>query len=227
MSPKVKAIHKGSQIIDQIFWELLKLLKTGQFTERQLATHIRRLAKNLGASGMAFPPIVSYGPSSAEIHHKPGDKKIDRNNFLMLDYGVKVSGYCSDFTRTLFIGSPSKYQEKTYNLVLKAELASLKKVKIGAACAEIDLVGRNIIAAAGLARHYNHLAGHGVGRLIHELPSFSPTSPALLEAGTVMTVEPGIYLPGKFGIRIEDMILVAATPKVFSKVPKDFRHMIV
>ncbi len=228
---KLRAITKGSQIIDQIFWELFRILNAKQAqTEADLARTIRKLAKNMGAQGQAFPPIVSFGPNSAEIHHKPNKTRIGQNNFLMLDYGVKVNGYCSDFTRTVFLGHPSKEQVKVYETVLMAQLAALKQIKIGVDCALIDLAARNIIARAGFAKNYNHSTGHGVGRLIHELPGFTPASPSTLTPQTsslVMTVEPGIYLPDKFGVRIEDMILVTKKPKILSKVPKDLKSMIV
>jgi Xaa-Pro aminopeptidase len=238
---KLQAIKQGSQIIDKIFWELLKILsaKGGsasggkskyKLTEVDLSREIKKLAKKLGASGMAFPPIVSFGSNSAEIHHSPSRRIIGRNNFLMLDYGVRVNGWCCDFTRTLFLGQPNKFHEKIYNLVLKAQLAALKKVKLGAHCAEVDLTARNIIAKAGLARYYNHFTGHAVGRKIHELPGFTPHSPSTLKPQTsplVMTVEPGIYLPEKFGVRIEDMVWVGKNPRVLSQVPKDFKSMII
>ena len=167
MSLKLQSILKGSQIIDKIFWEILKLLRTRNgLTELILARQIRRLAKDMGATGMAFPPIVSFGASSAEIHHSPSNKKIDRQNFLMLDYGVKVKGYCSDFTRTLFLGRPTKYQKKIYNIVVEAQLAAIKKIKIGVDCVDIDLTARNIIAKAGLAKYFNHSTGHAVGRIL-------------------------------------------------------------
>ena len=228
---KIQAITKGSQIIDQIFWELLLLLKSGQsFTELDLARQIKKLAKQMGADGMAFPPIVSFGASSAEIHHKPTTKKIGRSNFLMLDYGVKVSGFCSDFTRTLFIGRPNQYHQKIYNTVLKAQQVAIGQIKPSVDCALIDLTARNIIARAGFARYFNHSTGHGVGRQIHEPPSFSASSPSTLSTSRsplVMTVEPGIYLPNKFGVRIEDMILVGPKPKILSRVPKDFKSMVI
>jgi len=225
---KLQAINKGSQIIDQIFWELLKILKTKHsLTELDLANQIKKLGKKFGGEAMAFPPIVSFGSSSAQIHHKPSKKRIGKNNFLMLDYGVKVKGYCSDFTRTLFIGNPNKFQEKVYNTVLKSQLAALKEVKLGVDCYKIDLIARKIVIDAGFGRHFNHSTGHAVGIKIHEPPSFSPVSSEQLLKSTVMTVEPGIYLPGKFGVRIEDMILVSNKSKIFSKVPKDFKSMII
>ncbi len=225
---KLQAITKGSQIIDQIFWELLKILKSGeQKTEKQIADFIRRGAKKLGAEGMAFSPIVSFGASSVEIHHKPSNKKIGMNNFLMLDYGAKVSGYCSDFTRTLFIGKPNNEQEKIYNIVLRSQLAAIKKVAVGKFGDEIDFTARHIINSSGYGKFYIHGTGHGVGKKIHESPNFKPNSGDVLKNGDVVTVEPGIYLPKKFGVRIEDMILVSNQSKIFSKVPKDFKSIII
>lgn len=225
---KLKAITKGSQIIDQIFWELLKILKSEKkLTELDLARQIKKLAKKLGASGMAFPPIVSFGQSSAEIHHSPSSKKIGKNNFLMLDFGVKTQGYCSDFTRTLFLGRPKKFHEQIYNIVLKAQLTAIKKVSIGRHSDEIDFTARHIINHSGYGKFYVHGTGHGVGKKIHETPNFKSNSGDSIAKNDIVTIEPGIYLPKKFGVRIEDMILVSSKPKIFSKVGKDFRNMII
>lgn len=228
---KLQSIKKGSAIIDQIFWEVVDILKAERnITEHDLARFIRGRARELGASGMAFPPIVAFGQGSSEIHHFATNKKIGRNSFLMLDYGVKVNGFCTDFTRTLFLGKPNKLQTKIYNIVLRAQLAAIKQVRIGADCASIDLTARNIIAKDGYARNFPHTTGHGVGLKIHETPSISAASPSTLSAlrsPLVITIEPGIYLPGKFGVRIEDMILVGKKSIVFSKVPKDWKSMII
>jgi Xaa-Pro aminopeptidase len=225
---KLQAIQKGSQIIDKIFWELLKLLKTQKnLTEQTIASRIKKLGKNMGAKGMAFSPIVSFGKNSVEIHHKPNKTKIGKNNFLMLDFGVKVNGFCSDFTRTLFIGQPNSYQEKIYNIVLKAQEKGIQKVAIGKFGDEVDYASRHIINQAGFGKFYVHGTGHGVGKKIHETPNFKPSSGNIITKNQVVTVEPGIYLPRKFGVRIEDMILVSKKPKILSKIPKDFKSMIV
>ena len=225
---KLQAITKGSLIIDQIFWELFKLLGSRKnLTEKNIANFIKRRAKRFGANGMAFPPIVSFGSSSSEIHHKPSQKKIGKNNFLMLDYGVKVSGYCSDFTRTLFIGKPDKLQKNIYEVVLAAQLATIKNIRIGASSDEVDFTARHIINQTGLGKYFTHGTGHGVGKKIHEAPSFKINTCDIVKDKDVVTVEPGIYLPKKFGVRIEDMILVSKKPKVFSKIPKDFRSMLI
>lgn len=225
---KLQAITKGSQIIDKIFWELFEILKSGKSqTEIQIAQKIKQLAKKFGGSGLAFPPIVSFGRSAVEIHHKPGKNKIGRNNFLMLDYGVKVNDFCSDFTRTLFIGKPTKLHEKIYNVVLRAQLTAIRKVASGKSGDEIDFAARHVINQTGLGKFYIHGTGHGVGKKIHESPSFKANSGDVVKKNDIVTIEPGIYLPNKFGVRIEDMILVSNHPKVFSKVPKDFKSMII
>jgi Xaa-Pro aminopeptidase len=225
---KLKSITKGSQIIDKIFWELLNMLRASHgLTELKLAYRIRKLAKDFGGNGMAFPPIVSFGKNSSEIHHSPTSQKIGKNNFLMLDYGVKVSGYCSDFTRTLFLGRPNKFHEKIYNIVLSSQKTTIKKVAPGAVSDEIDFTARHIINQTGYGKNFTHGTGHGVGKKIHEWPSFKTNTNDIVARNTVVTVEPGIYLPGKFGVRIEDMILVSASPKILSEIPKDFRSMII
>jgi Xaa-Pro aminopeptidase len=226
---KLQAITKGSQIIDEIFRESVEIIKTeDDLTEKGLAKFIRRRAKELGADGMAFvPTIVAFGAGSSEIHHWPTDQKIGRNNFLMLDYGVKVNGYCSDFTRTLFLGKPTKFHEQIYNTVLKAQLAAIRKVKPHVPGIDIDFVARKIIYMAGHSKHFRHRTGHGLGRKIHEAPGIGPDSKDRLAKGDVITVEPGVYLPGKFGVRIEDMILVDNKPQVLSKIPKDWKSMII
>ncbi len=225
---KVRAITKGSQIIDQIYWELLNILKSKSVqTEISLANFIKRRAKKLGAEGMAFSPIVSFGTGSVEIHHKPSKKKIGKNNFLMLDFGVKVSQYCSDFTRTIFLGRPTQEHEKIYNIVLKSQQAAIKKISIGETGDVIDFSARHIINLSGYGKFYNHGTGHGVTKKIHDLPNFKPSSGDVIHKNDIVTVEPGIYLPKKFGIRIEDMVLVTNKPKVLSSVPTDFKSMIV
>jgi Xaa-Pro aminopeptidase len=225
---KLRAINKGSQIIDKIFFEIVKLLKSSKdLTEIRVASEIKKLAKKFGASGMAFPPIVSFGKNAVEIHHKPAKNKIGKNNFLMLDFGVKVSGYCSDFTRTLFLGTPNKFQEKIYNIVLRSQLAAIKKVSLGNYGDEVDFAARSIINHAGYGKNYIHGTGHGVTKQIHDLPNFKASSGDIIKKDDIVTIEPGIYLPKKFGIRIEDMIHVTKNPKILSKVPKDFQSMII
>ena len=227
-SRKIRAIANGSLIIDKIFFEIVELLQSEKsLTEIQLAQFIRRRGKQLGAQAVAFPPIVSFGKNAVEIHHKPSKTKIGKNNFLMLDYGFKVSGYCSDFTRTLFLGTPNKFHEKIYSVVLAAQRNAIAKLKIGRAADEIDFAARHIINQTGMGKYFVHGAGHGVTKKIHDKPSFKPNSGDVVRNKDVVTVEPGIYIPKKFGIRIEDMILVQKKSKIFSHVPTDFKSMII
>ncbi len=233
---KLKSIQAGSQIIDQIFWELFAILKSKkQLTEKQIASFIKSSARKLGAEKMAFPPIVSFGKNAVEIHHKPTNQKVGMNNFLMLDFGVKVKGYCSDFTRTLFIGKPSSFQKKIYNIVLSSQIKAIKKISVGTLADEIDFAARHVINSSGFGKYYIHGTGHGVGKKIHERPSFKPNSGDVVKLYDIVTIEPGIYLPGKFGVRIEDMILVSSKTRLrqsyggqaLSKVPKDLESMII
>jgi Xaa-Pro aminopeptidase len=225
---KIQSITKGSEIIDKIFLEIVSMLRSKNvYTEIQIANQIKKLARQFGGQGMAFPSIVSFGKNAVEIHHKPSTTKIGRNNFLMLDYGVKVNGFCSDFTRTLFLGQPTKVHENFYDIVLLAQRTAIKKIAVGKPADEIDFAARHVINQAGLGKYYTHGTGHGVTKKIHDSPSFKPNSGDIIKKDDVVTIEPGIYLPGKFGIRIEDMILVGQKSKIFSKIPTDFRSMIL
>lgn len=230
---ELAAIEKGSRIIDRVFEKVVRgitpRLRSGQrgLTEAEVAYRIEKFGKSLGADGLAFDPIVAYGPNAAIPHHFSSNTKIGKNNFLLLDFGFKVNGYHSDFTRTLFIGRPNKLQIKVYETVLKAQLKALEAVELGQKAANVDAAARKLISKAGFGKYFTHNTGHGVGLEIHELPNFSPSSEDILENNSVVTVEPGIYLPHKFGVRIEDMVILAKKPRVLSQIPKDLKSMII
>ncbi|HEV8601304.1 MAG TPA: aminopeptidase P family protein [Patescibacteria group bacterium] len=221
------AIAKGSRIIDQTFWFVKKLVsqKPG-LTEADLAFQIEKFGKDKGADEVAFDSIVAFGPNAAAPHHLASKQKIGRNNFLLLDFGMKVTGYHSDFTRTLFIGIPNSAQAKIYETVLQAQKLALAKVKIGQRASAVDKAARDHITKAGFGKLFTHNTGHGVGLEIHELPNFSPNSDAVLKKDMVVTVEPGIYVAGKGGVRIEDMIQVGKN-SVLSEIPTDFKSMLI
>lgn len=222
------AIEKGSRIIDSTFEHIKKYIhKYIHSTEARVVYEVEKHGKRLGAEGLAFDPIVAFGPNAASPHHFSSNTKIGRNNFLLLDFGFKVNGYHSDFTRTLFIGKPNRFQTKVYETVLTAQLKAIEKVQVGNKASLVDQTARKFIARKGFSKYFTHNTGHGVGLEIHELPNFSPTSHDLLEQNSVVTVEPGIYLPGKFGVRIEDMIVVANKPRILSRIPKDLRSMMI
>lgn len=225
---ELNAIEKGSKIIDKVFFRIKKeVSKPKTLTEAEIAYKTAEWGKELGAEGLAFDPIVASGSNAAAPHHFSSNGKIGKNNFLLLDFGFKVNGYHSDFTRTLFIGKPSSVQTKVYETVLAAQLAAIKKVELGRKASEIDAAARNLIKKKGFGKYFTHNTGHGVGLEIHELPNFSAKSEDVLKQNMVVTVEPGIYLPNKFGVRIEDMIVVGKNPRIFSQIPKDFKSMII
>ena len=240
-SAEIGHIRKAQGIIDKIFSNIKKTRLLGM-TELALSQKMQDWAVKFGADGMAFESIVAFGPNAAAPHHLSGKQKIKGNNFLLLDFGVLVNGYHSDFTRTLFIGSPNKKQEKVYNTVLEAQQRGIEQVRAGQKAAEVDAAARNYITKAGFGKYFTHNTGHGVGLEIHELPNFSPPTPSrvgaptqsvgaksedVLQSGMIVTVEPGIYIENWGGVRVEDMILVADKPVQLSRSPKDLKSMII
>ncbi len=236
---EIKCITKAQKIVDEVFRHIAGLLKKStpslsppshggeKLTEAAISLEMERYAKKLGADGMAFEPIVAWGPNAAAPHHLSGSRKIKNNNFLLLDFGVLLNGYHSDFTRTLFVGKPNKKQEKVYNTVLEAQQRAIREIKAGTKASHIDNAARRFIGSQGFGRYFTHNTGHGVGLEIHELPNFAPNSEDLLRQNMIATVEPGIYIENWGGVRIEDMVLVGETPKVLSKAPKDLPSMII
>lgn len=223
---EIKYIKKAQKIIDSLF-TVVNRLKVEGMTEIAVSQVMEREAIKRGADGMAFESIVAWGPNAAAPHHLSGKQKIGKNNFLLLDFGVLVNGYHSDFTRTLFIGRPNKKQEKVYNTVLEAQIRGIGEIGAGKSAAAVDAAARGHIEDAGFNKYFTHNTGHGVGLEIHELPNFSPKSEDILRAGMVVTVEPGIYIEGWGGVRIEDMVLVDKRPVVLSRSPKDLKSMII
>jgi Xaa-Pro aminopeptidase len=161
-----------------------------------------------GAQRPSFETIVAAGPHGALPHATPRDVEIRAGELVVIDWGAQLDGYCSDCTRTVAAGPPSEPAREIYGLVLEAQLAGLRAVRAGAGGREVDSVAREVIVAAGHGDHFGHGLGHGVGLAIHEAPRLSQRSEAVLEAGNVVTVEPGVYLPGEFGVRIEDLVTV-------------------
>jgi Xaa-Pro aminopeptidase len=160
-----------------------------------------------GADGIAFDTIAVSGSASSTPHGVPRNVKLQKG-FLTMDFGAKFNGYCSDMTRTVCIGTPDSEMKKVYDTVFSAQMAALDYIAAGKKCADADKVARDIIADAGYGQCFGHSLGHGVGLYIHEPISLSPRSNGVLEAGNIVTVEPGIYLEGRFGVRIEDMVCV-------------------
>jgi Xaa-Pro aminopeptidase len=177
-------------------------------TERELADALERAMREQGAQRPAFESIVAAGPHGALPHAQPRDVEVGPGQIVVIDWGAELDGYCSDCTRTVATGEPSDEAREVYELVLAAELAGVDAVHAGAGGREVDAVARAVIEAAGHGEHFGHGLGHGVGAEIHEAPRLSTRSDDELQSGSVVTVEPGVYLPGRLGVRIEDLVVV-------------------
>jgi len=186
--------------------ELLPEIGPG-ITERQLATVLERRMVDLGAEAPAFETIVASGPNGAIPHHVPGDRPLQSGDLVTIDFGARYGGYNADMTRTVSIGEPAQWQRDTYELVKLAQQAGLAAARPGAASADVDAAARDLIEAAGHGAHFKHGLGHGVGLEVHEAPMLAASSPGRLAARVPVTIEPGVYLPGRGGVRIEDVIV--------------------
>ncbi len=176
--------------------------------ELEIAGELERFIRYNGAIGSAFDIIVASGPNSAYPHHRPGQRKVHKDESLLIDIGVDYLGYKSDLTRVFFLDKIKGLARRIYGIVLKAQSRAIEKIKPGVDIAGIDSLSRNYISSKGYAKFFGHSLGHGIGLETHEAPSISPKNDGILIPGMAFTVEPAIYLPGKFGIRIEDMVLV-------------------
>ena len=204
---ELRLMEKAAAMGDRVFNDLLPHIASG-IAETEIAARLEFLARGMGAEGMSFDTIVASGERSAMPHGKASERKVARNGFITLDFGVILKGYCSDMTRTVCVGKLSGEQRAAYEAVLEAQQAGVAAVKPGATCAEVDEAARAVLRKAGLARYFTHSTGHGVGLEIHEAPRLAAGQTLELKPGMVVTVEPGVYLAGKFGIRIEDMVAV-------------------
>ncbi|MBM3998283.1 MAG: aminopeptidase P family protein [Planctomycetes bacterium] len=192
------------------------------WTERRMACELEYRIRLLGGSGCSFPPIVGAGPRAALPHGRPGDTRIDDHPFTLVDWGATVDGYASDLTRLMVKDKIPPKLERVYGVVLRAQLAAIAAIRPGARMGDVDRAARHVIEDAGFGRRFGHGSGHGFGLEIHEQPRLAPGQDGLLKAGMVVTVEPGIYLPGWGGVRIEDDVLVTrAGHDVMTTVAKD------
>lgn len=199
-------MRKAQSITDKAFAEVLGRVKVGM-TEKELqAELIYCLLKN-GADGMSFDPIVVSGPNTSMPHGVAGDRKIQEGDFITLDFGAMYNGYCSDMTRTFAVGFATEEMKTVYETVLKAQLAGIAASKAGVIGREVDAAARKVIEEAGYGAYFGHGYGHSLGMEVHESPSPSPRGDRPMEENMIASAEPGIYLPGKFGVRIEDVVI--------------------
>ena len=204
---EVEAIRAAAQLADAALGTVLERGLAGR-SERDVALELEAEMRALGASEPSFPSIVAAGPHGALPHAEPRDVEIDPGVLVTIDWGAKLDGYCSDCTRTFATGELDGEAVQVYELVRDAQARASDAVRAGAGAKEVDAVSRDPIAAAGHGDHYGHGLGHGVGLEVHEAPRLAPTSDDTLVAGNVVTVEPGVYVPGALGVRIEDLVVV-------------------
>jgi len=234
---ELRAIKDGGEVAETLeavrqaerAFEVMRASLTQESLELELSWDLERSVRRFGGKGMAFPPIVGVGPHAALPHYYPSRYAVAEAALLLVDWGAQTfSGYRSDITRTLITGKPTKKMEEVYNVVLQAQEKAIKAIKPGRKCADVDKIAREHIAKAGYGKYFGHGLGHGIGLDIHEQPRLSPISDDVLKPGMIVTVEPGIYLPGKFGVRIEDDVLVTEKGyEVLTTLPKDFESMLV
>lgn len=205
---------------------LAALLETGALrpgrTERQVARDLEWAMFERGAAGIAFETIVASGANSAVPHHRPTEAVLAAGDFVKIDFGAVVDGYHSDMTRTFVLGEPASWQRDVYDLVYAAQRAGREALRPGVPCADVDAAARAVIAAAGHGRLFVHGLGHGVGLRIHEAPGIAKTGTGTLQSGVAVTVEPGVYFPGRGGVRIEDTLVVReGGPELLTNTSKD------
>lgn len=218
---ELEAIHKAIEITDETFTHLLGYIKPG-LTEKQVALEIQNFMIEQGADGLAFPSIVASGPNAALPHAIPGDRKIQQGDCLIIDMGAKYAGYCADMTRTVYMGKPDEKFVEVYNTVLQAQENGEQQTKAGITGKAADAFCRDVIEKAGYGPYFGHGTGHALGLEIHENPRLSKYSQETLEPRMAVTVEPGIYLAGWGGVRIEDTGIISEDKLVvLTKSPKD------
>ena len=217
---ELEIMSEAALIGCKLFEHILGFLQPG-VREIEVAAELEHQARLMGAEGMSFETIVASGVRSAFPHGRATEAQLPRKGFLTLDFGIIHNGYCSDMTRTVHLGKPRPDERSAYSSVLEAQEAAVAAVSGGVACAEVDEAARSVLRRAGLADAFTHSTGHGVGLEIHESPRIGAGQKARLAPGMVVTIEPGIYLPGRLGIRIEDMVAVTATGgQVLTPAPK-------
>ncbi len=218
---EIRKIKTAAEIATYAFKDIVEHLSAG-VSERELALKFEYLIKKAGASSTAFDTVVASGKNSSMPHACVTDRILEKGDFVTFDFGCLYDGYCSDMTRTIAIGNISDIQKDVYDIVLKAQKQALSQAMAGKQCRQVDAVARDIITDAGYKKEFGHALGHGVGILIHEQPTLSSKSDKILKDNMVVTIEPGIYIEGCFGVRIEDLVVIHGdTPLNLSDFTKE------
>jgi Xaa-Pro aminopeptidase len=221
---EIAKIRAAGELAEGVLADLVATVEPGT-SERELAARFEFEFKSRGARGASFDTIALFGARSSLPHGQPGDTALETGDIVLLDFGCRLDGYCSDLTRTYAFGRiPAAWFEEVYDLTLTAQRMALEAIRPGMLCKDLDAVARSIIADAGHGAHFGHGLGHGVGIEIHEAPRLNPESQTVLEPGMIVTIEPGIYLPERGGVRIEDLVVVTQDGcENLSATPKELR----
>ncbi len=213
-------MQRAASIGDELFENILPFIEPG-VAETDIAARLEHAARIAGVEAMSFPTIVASGSRSSLPHGTASTAKVPRRGFVTLDFGVILSGYCSDMTRTVHVGRPTPEEHAAYEAVSEAQEAGLSAALAGVTCGTVDKACRSVLNRHHLGKYFTHSTGHGVGLEIHEAPRVAKAQDAMLQAGMVITIEPGIYIPGDFGIRIEDSVVVeAAGARILTRATK-------
>lgn len=223
---EIELMQNAANIIEQVLAEGIKKVQVGM-TELELTAHFETLMREFGADGPSFSTIVLSGEKAALPHGTPGNRKFQNGDFLLIDMGVIKDGYCSDTTRTFVIGEPTEKQKEIYNIVLQSNQAGIQAVQADVPLKTFDIAARNVIANEGYNEYFNNRVGHGLGIEVHEEPSIHSNNEKIAKAGLVFTIEPGIYIPGYGGVRIEDTIYINehGETEVLTSFPRELQTL--
>ncbi len=217
---ELELLVRAIELADEAIETVGASLRPGM-TERDVSWRLERTMRELGADGISFDTIVASGPNGAKAHHKPTDRQLEAGDGVVIDMGALYEGYCSDITRTFVLGRASEQFRTVYDIVLAAQETAEATATAGMTGAEVDGLARSVIEEAGYGDHFGHSLGHGIGLAVHEMPGVGPSSPGVIEDGMVFSVEPGIYLTGWGGVRIEDLVVMEnGRPRVLTRAHK-------
>lgn len=210
---EINIIKEGVIVMEKCLKAFIKTIKIGQ-SEDEMEWNLFSIARKLGADGFSFPPIICFDKHSADVHHQRENLRLKKKEKILLDFGIEYKGYMTDMTRMIYLNGATKVEHKIYSIVLEANESAIKAVKVGEKFSKLDKVARSIIEKAGYGENFGHSTGHGVGLKIHEAPNVSEKSTDTVQPGMVFTIEPGIYIDGVGGVRIEDMVYIGDDGKV-------------
>ncbi|KUO76494.1 MAG: hypothetical protein APF77_18145 [Clostridia bacterium BRH_c25] len=216
-----KFLRKAAEIADRVMGEIIKYIRPG-LIERDISNRIKELFIECGGQGLAFDSIVASGPNTSRPHYNKDERIIEEKDIIILDFGCRYNGFCSDISRTIFVGEPTEEQRKIFDIVVRANTDAEELVRPGITAEQVDLAARTVIREAGYGHCFLNRTGHGIGMAVHEGPYIKEGNAQVLEPGMTFSVEPGIYIAGRFGMRVEDIVLVTESGKeVLNKSTRD------